>query len=785
MLVTTTAIYGEELDRIKKDLHQQGVTYVAELTTSTNVLIAGRSEGGKCRVARERGIPCVTPAWVRLGRCFISRIGEFEMGRSLLGLEVCSTSLSIDEVGFVRRACETHRAKYNAFLTRRCAVLVVPNGKFVEDQSEKLHFARENRIDFLPYDKFMKRYCFATELQRNLAPVSRQQPLGNGIQGLVVYCTPESLMTETISSLFEKVGVQRVPVLTPLTTHVLVLEPTNEVFPQRPNLEFVSVAWLEECAKQQKQVAVESYRVSVFQLPVITFTGVPREERMAILSCLEERGLSCLMQEDFVLGRMADDSSGQRNTTHLVTGRSALLQSSKVAALSCRVYKLRRKECFLVDVEWLRRSLEVGSWVELTQFSLEVPPISAFGWATKRTRKTLAAATAPDINNHMAEDYDNKRGLSSPCFLAREKGDEMLPSRSLELLIEELESKTSGRGSASTTPIIAVSQSVWPKKSSFQERTEDHSCKGAHLERSTAPLSLEPNRTSVPVESQVIVYKRSELELPKKLMRQQQQHSVLPCTEKTGGDADGFLLTEGAVYKIEESPRRPSGRFCCIMISKALMHMEENLERLQALGCTLAKTVEECTHYVTGKPSRTEFFLCSVAAGKWVLAPSFLEETLREGRIVPEEAHEWCPEIAIAALLRNSVVDLVRACSLQRKRTVRSFSSWRVALCCATESRTESFSRVLRSGGCRVIRPYSPPQILNTLKSDFEELRDLCFVLSDDNVWEASQLDTLAVHLPVLRMEYVAHCLCVEVPEPDLYLVQGDSGRLRKRLKVV
>ncbi|ESL08832.1 hypothetical protein TRSC58_03459 [Trypanosoma rangeli SC58] len=220
------------------------------------------------------------------------------------------------------------------------------------------------------------------------------------------------------------------------------------------------------------------------------------------------------------------------------------------------------------------------------------------------------------------------------------------------------------------------------------------------------------------------------------------------------------------------------------MLAKSLKHMEGSLELLQALGCTLATTLEECTHYVTGKPSRTEFFLSTVAAGKWVLAPSFLEEALREGRIVSEEAHEWCPEIARAALLRSSVVELVRACRLQRKRTVRSFASWRVALCCTKASRTESLLHVLRSGGCCIVRPYSPSQLLNALKSNAEVVRELNLVLSGDDVWESSQLDTVTTHLPVYKLEYIAHCLCVEVPEPELYRLQSDNGHVCKRLKV-
>ncbi|RNE99794.1 topoisomerase (DNA) II binding protein 1 [Trypanosoma conorhini] len=781
MLVTTTAIYGGELERIKTDLHQHGVAYAAELTTATNVLIAGRSEGDKYRVARERGIPCVTSAWVRLGRCDRGRVREFQLGRSLRGLELCSTSLSSEERGFVRRVCARHQAAYEPSLTRGCAMLVVPNGNFVASGSEKLRFANKNHIEVVSFDGFKERYGFAVELHSHLVPGARQpSSFGSSASEVVVYCSPALLITERISSLLNEVGVRHTPVLTSCTTHVLVLGQTEEVFAPRPNLEFVSVAWLEECATRRKHVDVAPYRMPILLRPIITFTGVPREERMTISAALEEKGLTYIVQGDFVLGGgVADGGSGQRNTTHLVVGRSALLRSPKVAALSFRMHLLRRKECFLVHVGWLHRSLEVGGWVDPAQFSLVVPHVSAF---RRARRKMPASSAAAEDDSGMVGGFTCSKRALLQCPSVAEPQDETLSSHSLASLIEGLEAKASDRGRAPAAPPVAAAATLPPTKLLSQEGTERHPGAGARLSPSTAPFRLHGKRTVLPAESQVIVYNRSEFDRQRKVTRQQ-QHCVLPGRERTR-DVGAPSAAEGAVYVSAETPSGSSGRLCCIMLAKSLTHLEENFERLQALGCTLATTLEECTHYVTGKPSRTEFFLSTVAAGKWVLAPSFLEETLREGRIVSEEAHEWCPEIARAALLRSSVVELVRACRLQRKRTVRSFASWRVALCCTTESRTESFARVLRSGGCCVVRPYSPPQLLSTLRSNAEALRELNLVLSDEDVWEPSQLDAVAARLPVHKLEYVAHCLCVEVPEPDLYRLQSGSGHVRRRLNV-
>lgn len=778
MLVTTTAIYGNELEHIKAGLKDSGVTYATELTASTRVVIAGNTGGAKCRVARERGIPCVTPAWVFLARCSMDRVDEFEIGRTLLGLEVCSTCLTVEERRLVRRVCEAHQATYNAFLTLKCAFLVVPNEFLVLHENGKLQFAKKNHIYVMSYNQFMRQYDYVVEAHCVSAP-STFQKISESASELVVYCSPESYLTETVKSLLETIGAVYVSVLTPLTTHVVMLGPTDEVFFPRPGLEFVSLAWLEECAAQQRHLTAEPYRVTVAQWPVITFTGVPQKERVALCTALEESGLPCFLQAEFVLGKMTgDESDNQRNTTHLVVGRSTAMKSSKVAALGWRIFKLQREECFLVDVEWVRSSIKVGKWLDCVPFALELPHPSVL-------RKTLMRGTVPTAADMKNGGRDKNEKTQVPRSLLMDVQSDALPPQSLELLIEGLESRTKSYGCMLTTPITTAPQSLCGPKSPLKETTKDHFCVKHNHGAPASSLSSSDvwNCELFSEDSQVIVYRGDGFEKPRKTLRQEGR----TCTSSLGVDGivDAAVCSamESGVCKTDNIAVEATGRICCIMIAKSLQHMVGNIEGLQALGFRVANTVEECTHYVTGKPSRTEFFLCCVAAGKWVLAPSFLEETLREGRIATEEAHEWRPEIARAAQLRNSVTELVRACRLQRGRAVRPFASWCVVLCCTTDLRTESFSRVLRCGGCCVIRPFSPSELLDTLAGERGVLQDITFVLSDDGLWEASQLDALAAHMSVLRMEYIAHCLCVEKAEPQRYILKVDGGPVRKRLK--
>lgn len=53
---------------------------------------------------------------------------------------------------------------------------------------------------------------------------------------------------------------------------------------------------------------------------------------------------------------------------------------------------------------------------------------------------------------------------------------------------------------------------------------------------------------------------------------------------------------------------------------------------------------KNCTHLVSGSIIRSEKFLCSVAAGKWVLRESFLKSSELFGAFVNEASHEWGTE---------------------------------------------------------------------------------------------------------------------------------------------
>ncbi|EPY16556.1 topoisomerase (DNA) II binding protein 1 [Strigomonas culicis] len=175
-----------------------------------------------------------------------------------------------------------------------------------------------------------------------------------------------------------------------------------------------------------------------------------------------------------------------------------------------------------------------------------------------------------------------------------------------------------------------------------------------------------------------------------------------------------------------------------------------------------------CTHFIVQKPMQTESLLCAIAAGKWVLAPSFLEESIEARAFVPEAPHEWNEARAARMGLGRTVTALVRGCRLQRTAAERPFAKWDVFLCCASESRCQSFSHVLRCGGCKYIEPRRPYELLEDCrllqlyKSDEGENP---FVLADDNMWDQEGLDEFAEisgGLQVLKLDYISKCLYTE-----------------------
>ncbi|GET90470.1 hypothetical protein, conserved [Leishmania tarentolae] len=197
---------------------------------------------------------------------------------------------------------------------------------------------------------------------------------------------------------------------------------------------------------------------------------------------------------------------------------------------------------------------------------------------------------------------------------------------------------------------------------------------------------------------------------------------------------------------------------------------------------------EECSHFITAKPSKTEQFLCCLAAGRWILTPAYVTACAQAGYLVSEEPFEWSAEVATSLGYRSSVASLARGCRLQRKAPQLPFAWWRVRVCCTSSARTTSFLRVLRSGGCTSLDGATAAEVLAASNERGNApLSPNELVLADDTVFSERELEEIAsrstsIASPIMRLEYLVQFLCSsDAPLSEMSLLNSVRSRKRSR----
>ncbi|KAG5473556.1 hypothetical protein LSCM4_03625 [Leishmania orientalis] len=196
---------------------------------------------------------------------------------------------------------------------------------------------------------------------------------------------------------------------------------------------------------------------------------------------------------------------------------------------------------------------------------------------------------------------------------------------------------------------------------------------------------------------------------------------------------------------------------------------------------------EECTHFITAKPSKTEQFLCCLAAGRWILTPAYVAACVQAGYLVSEEPFEWSAEVAASLGCRSSVASLARGCRVQREASQLAFRSWRVRVCCTNSARTASFLRVLRNGGCTSLEAATAAEVLAASSEQGSAPPSTKLVLADDAVFSEDELEDYAsrpasITCPIMRLEYLVQFLCApDTPRSEMNLLQCARPRKRSR----
>ncbi|CAH1774144.1 unnamed protein product [Owenia fusiformis] len=190
---------------------------------------------------------------------------------------------------------------------------------------------------------------------------------------------------------------------------------------------------------------------------------------------------------------------------------------------------------------------------------------------------------------------------------------------------------------------------------------------------------------------------------------------------------------------------------------------------VEQIGGTVSDSLcydPRCTHLVIGQPTRNEKFLSCVAAGKWVLHKSYLEECREAGHFVEEAEHEWGSDNTLALLANNpkgeQAKKLARAAKrwrnrLQDENQKGAFSGWRSIVYTDT-TKASGFSRLLQAGGAEVTATRPPFTQLNNVSHAFMELH---------KVNEKIDLALfLSAEVKCLKPDYIAAFL-TDDPPPD------------------
>ncbi|KAL1463192.1 hypothetical protein WDU94_014969 [Cyamophila willieti] len=131
-------------------------------------------------------------------------------------------------------------------------------------------------------------------------------------------------------------------------------------------------------------------------------------------------------------------------------------------------------------------------------------------------------------------------------------------------------------------------------------------------------------------------------------------------------------------------------------------------EIVERLGGTLLNTSQcfqaETTHLIMESPLRSEKLLCSLASGKWILTPRYLEDSNEKGMFLPEQEYEFGNPFSVNKMPRldGQLVQYAQAAYRWRLKRGGAFTNMRATLY-VSEKRVDSLRRLIQAGGGHVL----------------------------------------------------------------------------------
>lgn len=237
---------------------------------------------------------------------------------------------------------------------------------------------------------------------------------------------------------------------------------------------------------------------------------------------------------------------------------------------------------------------------------------------------------------------------------------------------------------------------------------------------------------------------------------------------------------------------------------------------------------EECTHFISLWPSKSENFLCCMSLGcVSIVPPSFIGNLFLpiKGKVYEDMHHEWSTELMTInndSRLKSMRTLLGSVIQQPRQKVIHPFGEWRVLLCCRSRDRTLKFNHILECGGCgHVVSGTNVSDALNFCRECYnnkmpskghigQKRQNFCCVFVDRSVWRRADLYWLSQELKklfiqetgvcgddtdvtypcqILTMKCLVHYLCdpQHVPKPSCDLLGAtrrmsfDVSRKRRR----
>ncbi|EFC49904.1 hypothetical protein NAEGRDRAFT_61854 [Naegleria gruberi] len=128
------------------------------------------------------------------------------------------------------------------------------------------------------------------------------------------------------------------------------------------------------------------------------------------------------------------------------------------------------------------------------------------------------------------------------------------------------------------------------------------------------------------------------------------------------------------------------------------------------------------THFIAGSAVQTEKFLCSVAAGIWILCPKYVEDSYQQQYWIQEDDYQWIHKQAdIKSDQQDAIRYLITAQKIRDNKT-KPFSGMSVFF---VQNTNPSFVRIITAGGGVILPSITDPRLTHIFVKEASDTEDM------------------------------------------------------------